>query len=48
MLLLQPIFEADFNEGSFGYRPGRNAHQAMDAIMPRGAARGGTRSWTPI
>lgn len=32
VLLLQPIFEADFNEGSFGYRPGRNAHQAMDAI----------------
>jgi RNA-directed DNA polymerase len=32
VLLLQPIFEADFNEGSFGYRPGRNAHQAMEAI----------------
>ena len=32
VLLLQPIFEADFNEGSFGYRPGRNARQAMDAI----------------
>jgi len=32
VLLLQPIFEADFNEGSFGYRPGRDAHQAMDAI----------------
>jgi len=32
VLLLQPIFEADFHEGSFGYRPGRNARQAMDAI----------------
>lgn len=32
VLLLQPIFEADFDEGSFGYRPGRDAHQAMDAI----------------
>lgn len=32
VLLLQPIFEADFNENSFGYRPGRNAHQAVDAI----------------
>lgn len=31
-LLLMPVFEADFNEGSFGYRPGRNAHQALDAI----------------
>jgi group II intron reverse transcriptase/maturase len=32
LLLLQPIFEADFDEGSFGYRPGRSAHQALDAI----------------
>ncbi len=32
VLRLLPIFEADFNEGSFGYRPGRNAHQALDAI----------------
>ena len=32
VLLLQPISEADFDEGSFGYRPGRDAHQAMDAI----------------
>lgn len=32
VLLLQPIFEADFDEGSFGYRPGRDAHQAMDAV----------------
>lgn len=32
VLLLQPIFEADFNENSFGYRPGRSAHQALDAI----------------
>ena len=32
VLLLQPIFEADFNENSFGYRPGRSAHQAVDAI----------------
>jgi RNA-directed DNA polymerase len=32
-LLLTPIFEADFNEGSFGYRPGRNAHQALEAIV---------------
>jgi group II intron reverse transcriptase/maturase len=32
VLLFQPIFEADFNENSFGYRPGRSAHQAVDAI----------------
>jgi RNA-directed DNA polymerase len=27
-LILEPIFEADFQEGSFGYRPGRTAHEA--------------------
>lgn len=32
LILLQPIFEADFDEGSFGYRPGRHAHQALAAI----------------
>jgi group II intron reverse transcriptase/maturase len=32
MLVLLPIFEADFHEHSFAYRPGRNAHQALDAI----------------
>lgn len=31
-LLLEPIFEADFHEGSYGYRPGKSAHQAIDAI----------------
>ena len=32
LILLQPIFEADFHEDSYGYRPGRHAHQALDAI----------------
>jgi RNA-directed DNA polymerase len=32
LLILEPIFEADFLESSFGFRPGRNAHQAIDAI----------------
>ncbi len=26
---LQPLFEPRFSEGSFGFRPGRNAHQAL-------------------
>jgi RNA-directed DNA polymerase len=26
-LLLEPIFEADFQEGSYGYRPGKKAHE---------------------
>ncbi len=33
LLILEPIFEADFLESSFGFRPGRNAHQAIDAIQ---------------
>jgi RNA-directed DNA polymerase len=31
-LILEPIFEADFLDSSFGFRPGRSAHQAIDAI----------------
>jgi RNA-directed DNA polymerase len=32
LLILEPIFEADFCDSSFGFRPGKNAHQALDAI----------------
>jgi RNA-directed DNA polymerase len=32
LLVLEPIFEADFVDGSYGFRPGRSAHQAVDAI----------------
>jgi RNA-directed DNA polymerase len=32
VLVLEPIFEADFLDSSYGFRPGRNAHQAIDAI----------------
>jgi RNA-directed DNA polymerase len=32
LLVLEPIFEADFLDCSFGFRPGRSAHQAVDAI----------------
>lgn len=28
-LIVEPIFEADFQPGSFGYRPKRTAHQAL-------------------
>lgn len=31
-LVMEPIFEADFHEGSYGYRPGRTAHQALDRV----------------
>jgi RNA-directed DNA polymerase len=31
-LILEPIFEADFQSGSFGYRPKRTAHDAIDRV----------------
>lgn len=31
-LILEPIFEADFQAGSFGYRPKRTAHAAVDRV----------------
>lgn len=31
-LLLEPIFEADFRPGSYGYRPHRTAHQALERV----------------
>jgi RNA-directed DNA polymerase len=33
LLILEPIFEADFEECSYGFRPGRSAHQALRAIQ---------------
>lgn len=29
--VMSPIFEADFSESSYGFRPGKNAHQAVKA-----------------
>jgi RNA-directed DNA polymerase len=31
LMLLEPIFEQDFRDCSYGFRPGRSAHQAIDA-----------------
>ena len=31
-LLMEPIFEADYCEHSYGFRPKRTAHQAVDAV----------------
>jgi RNA-directed DNA polymerase len=32
LLVLEPIFEADFLDSSYGYRPGRSAPQAVQAV----------------
>ena len=31
-LILEPVFEADFQEGSYGYRPKRTAHRAVHRV----------------
>ncbi len=31
--VLQPLFEPEFSESSYGFRPGRNAHQAVKAAQ---------------
>jgi RNA-directed DNA polymerase len=31
-LILEPIFEADFQDGSYGYRPKRTAHAAVERV----------------
>jgi RNA-directed DNA polymerase len=32
LLMVEPIFEADFEDCSYGFRPERNAHQALEKI----------------
>lgn len=33
LLILEPIFEADFEDCSYGFRPKRSAHQALEEIQ---------------
>jgi RNA-directed DNA polymerase len=33
LLILEPIFEADFEDCSYGFRPGRSAHDALREIL---------------
>jgi group II intron reverse transcriptase/maturase len=35
-MVIEPIFEADFQEFSYGFRPGRGATQALEAIRKAG------------
>lgn len=42
LLVLEPIFETDFEDCSHGFRPGRSAHGALEAI--RGHLHAGFRS----
>ena len=31
-MLMEPVFEQDFESSSYGFRPGRSAHQALDCL----------------
>lgn len=42
LMLLEPIYEQDFGDGSYGFRPGRNAHQAL-RVVRRAVAQQGRR-----
>jgi RNA-directed DNA polymerase len=47
-LVLEPIFEADFDDGAYGYRPGRSATDAIREVhrlICRGDRVAWTRSW---
>ena len=41
VLLLEPIYEQDFSDCSFGFRPHRSAHQALQEIWQAVMKRGG-------
>ena len=41
-LILEPIFESDFQPGTYGYRPKRTAHAALDRVA-KGVIQGKTR-----
>src|ERR1041384_4462245 len=43
LMLLEPIYEQEFADGSYGFRPGRNAHQALQAVRRAIANQG--RRW---
>lgn len=32
LMVLEPIYEHDFLDGSYGFRPGRSAHQALEGV----------------
>jgi retron-type reverse transcriptase len=40
-MVLETIYEQDFLDCSYGFRPGRSAHQALDALWQQVTAMGG-------
>ena len=44
-MVLEAVYEQDFLDCSYGFRPGRSAHQALDALRDRLMAMGGGWVW---
>jgi RNA-directed DNA polymerase len=40
-MVLESIYEQDFGDGSYGFRPGRSAHQALETLWQQTMAMGG-------
>ena len=40
-MVLGPIYEQDFYDGSYGFRPGRSAHQALESLWKQVMQTGG-------
>jgi RNA-directed DNA polymerase len=41
VMVLEPLYEQDFYDCSYGFRPGRSAHQALEALWQQLMATGG-------
>jgi len=41
VMVLEPVYEQDFLNCSYGFRPGRSAHQALDALWQQTMGLGG-------
>jgi RNA-directed DNA polymerase len=41
VMVLEPVYEQDFKDCSYGFRPGRSAHQALDALWQQTMKTGG-------
>jgi group II intron reverse transcriptase/maturase len=40
-MVLEPIYEQDFHDGSYGFRPGRSPHQALQSLWDQTMQTGG-------
>jgi RNA-directed DNA polymerase len=41
VMVLEAVYEQDFRHGSYGFRPGRSAHQALDSLWQQTMGMGG-------